>query len=120
VARTEAELSRLPLIGRVILAEIKEKLSALGLTLLPTAQDALMQPMRAFPSWFLRVKCGRCSKTMIHNEAHMSERQRGMVLRVLLSRMRHQGCGGLPAKAELLTGVEGVASHPVRRIVLLG
>jgi hypothetical protein len=33
--------------------------------------------------------------------------------------MRHDGCGGLPAKAELLTGIEG-ASRPVRRIVLRG
>ena len=32
--------------------------------------------------------------------------------------MRHDGCGGLPAKAELLTGIEGVSSRPVRRIVL--
>jgi hypothetical protein len=30
------------------------------------------------------------------------------------------GYGGLPAKAELLTGIEDVSSRPVRRIVLLG
>jgi hypothetical protein len=47
-------------------------------------------------------------------------RQRGMVLRVLLSRMRHDGCGGRAGRAELLTGIEGVSSRPVRRIVLLG
>jgi hypothetical protein len=34
--------------------------------------------------------------------------------------MRHDGYGGLAAKAELLTGIEGVSSRPVRRIVLLG
>jgi hypothetical protein len=28
----------------------------------------------------------------------MTERQRGMVLQVLLSRMRHQGCGGRPGQ----------------------
>jgi len=33
--------------------------------------------------------------------------------------MRHDGCGGLAAKAELLTGIEGVSSRPVRRIVML-
>jgi hypothetical protein len=33
-------------------------------------------------------------------------------------RMRHGGCGGLAAKAELLTGIEGVSNRPVRRIVL--
>ena len=31
--------------------------------------------------------------------------------------MRHDGCGGREAKAELLTGIEGVCSRPVRRIV---
>jgi hypothetical protein len=46
--------------------------------------------------------------------------QRGMVLRVLLSRMRHDGCGGRAGRAELLTGIDGVSSRPVRRIVLLG
>jgi hypothetical protein len=53
------------------------------------------------------------------NESHMTERQRGMVLRVLLSRMRHDGCGGRAGRAELLTGIDGVSSRPVRRIVLL-
>jgi hypothetical protein len=43
------------------------------------------------------------------NEAHAPERQRDMPIRVLLARARHDGCGGLPAKAELLTGIEGVS-----------
>jgi len=30
--------------------------------------------------------------------------------------MRHDGCGGRAAKAELLTGVDGVSSRPVRKI----
>jgi hypothetical protein len=55
----------------------------------------------------------------MHNEAHLSAHQRGMVLRVLLSRMRHDGCGGRAARVELLTGIEGVSSRPVRRIVLI-
>ena len=40
-------------------------------------------------------------------------------LRTVIARMRHDGCGGLAAKAELLTGIEGVSSRPVRRILLL-
>jgi hypothetical protein len=36
----------------------------------------------------------------------------------LLARMRHDGCGGRAAKVELLTGLEGASSRPVRRIVL--
>jgi hypothetical protein len=42
-----------------------------------------------------------------------------MVLRVLISRMRHEGCGGKAGKVELLTGIEGTSSRPVRRIVLM-
>jgi hypothetical protein len=36
----------------------------------------------------------------------------------ILARMRHDGCGGQAARAELLTGIEGASSRPVRRIVL--
>jgi hypothetical protein len=32
--------------------------------------------------------------------------------------MRHDGCGGRPQFAELITGIPG-ASRPVRRIVLM-
>jgi hypothetical protein len=32
--------------------------------------------------------------------------------------MVHDGCGGRTAKAELLIGIDGVSSRPVRRIVL--
>jgi hypothetical protein len=52
------------------------------------------------------------------NEAHASEAQRNTRLRDLLGRARHEGCGGRAARAELLTGVDGVGSGPVRRIVL--
>jgi hypothetical protein len=31
--------------------------------------------------------------------------------------MRHDGCGGRKGRAELLTGIEGVSSRPVRKIV---
>ena len=37
----------------------------------------------------------------------------------ILARMRHDGCGGRAGKAELLTGIDGVSSRPVRRIVLI-
>jgi hypothetical protein len=85
-----------------------------------TPQETMQQPMRAFPSWFLRIECNRCGKPVMHNEVHMTQHQRGMVPRVLLSRMRHDGCGGGVGRAELLTGIDGVSSRPVRRIVLLG
>ena len=39
------------------------------------------EPFRAFPSWFLRVTCDRCGKVLVHDAEHMTERQRGIVLR---------------------------------------
>ena len=43
-----------------------------------------------------------------------------MLIRDIIARMRHDGCGGRAGKAELLTGIEGVSIRPVRRIALLG
>ena len=83
---------------------------------LPTGAEALDEPFNAFPSWFLRVTCERCGQERMFNEAHSA--QAHMKLRDILSRMRHDGCGGRAGKAELITGIEGVSSRPVRRIVL--
>jgi hypothetical protein len=41
-----------------------------------------------------------------------------MLIRDILKRMRHYSCGGRAGKVELLTGIEGASSRPVRRIVL--
>jgi hypothetical protein len=65
------------------------------------------------------MRCDRCGKDSMLNEAHMGEHRRGMALRVLISRMRHEGCGGRAGRAELLTGIDGASSRPVRRIVLM-
>jgi hypothetical protein len=35
-----------------------------------TPADALGQPFRAFPSWFLRIERERCGKATMLNEAH--------------------------------------------------
>ena len=51
------------------------------------------------------------------NEAHAA-RWRDRSLRDIIARMRHDGCGGRAGKAELLTGIEGASSRPVRKIVL--
>jgi hypothetical protein len=37
---------------------------------------------------------------------------------MLESLLRPSGCGGLAGRAELLTGIEGASSRPVRKIVL--
>jgi hypothetical protein len=85
---------------------------------LPTPQEAMLQPMRAFPSWFLRITRDRCGKDRMVNEAHAPQRDRP--IRDLIAKMRHDDCGGHAGKAALLTGIEGISSRPVRRIVLRG
>jgi hypothetical protein len=42
-----------------------------------------------------------------------------MSIRDIIARMRHDGCGGWAGRVELLTGIEGVSSRPVRRNVVL-
>jgi hypothetical protein len=68
------------------------------------------------PSWFLRIECDRCGKVQMVSEAHM--KRGAMPIRDIIARIRHDGCGGLAAKAEPLTGIEGASSRPVRKIVL--
>jgi hypothetical protein len=51
------------------------------------------------------------------NETHAV--QRDMLLRAIIAKMRHDGCGGRPGRVELFTGIEGASSRPVRRIVLI-
>ena len=83
---------------------------------LPSGAEALDEPFNAFPNWFLRAECDRCGKVQMVNQAH--QRWDAMPVRDILDKMRHDGCGGLAGKAELLTGIEGVSSRPVRRVVL--
>ena len=94
-------------------------LPSYGTALLPTRDEALAAPFRAFRSWFLRIECERCGRERYAVEPHttiagLGDRRIGD----LLARMRHDGCGGRPAFAELVTGIPG-ASRPVRRIVLI-
>ena len=58
----------------------------------------------------------RCDE-QLYNEAHSS--QRSMLIRDIIAKMRHDGCGGMAEKVELLSGIEGVSSRPVRKIVLI-
>ena len=83
---------------------------------LPSPLEALNEPLRSFPSWFLRIECDRCGKVQLINQIHVPHDE--LPIRQILARMRHDGCGGRAAKAELLTGVEGVSNRPVRKIVL--
>jgi hypothetical protein len=74
---------------------------------LPSGAEALDQPFRAFPSWFMRITCDRCGKDRMLNEAHMAHGD--MLIRDIVARMRHDGCGGRAGE---------VSSRPVRKIVL--
>ena len=83
---------------------------------LPTGEQALDETLRAFPSWFLRIVCDRCGKERLISETYLIYGE--MPIRDIVARMRHDGCGGRAGRVELLTGIEGVSSRPVRRIVL--
>jgi hypothetical protein len=58
---------------------------------LPTPAEALGEPFRAFPSWFLRITCDRCGKIQMVNETHTP--QGYMLIRDIIARLRHDGCG---------------------------
>jgi len=38
---------------------------------LPTPAEPLTEPLRALPSWFLRIVCERCGKERMLSETHM-------------------------------------------------
>jgi hypothetical protein len=80
---------------------------------LPTPAEALAEPFAAFPSWFLRIICDRCGQLRMFSETHSA--QRDMLVRDIIARMRHDGCGGRPGRVELLTGVEGASSRALNR-----
>ena len=84
---------------------------------LPAGAEAMHEPFAAFPSWLMRIRCDRCGKDRFLVETHFDRRD--MLLRDIIKRMRHDACGGRAGKVELLTGIEGVTSRPVRRIVLM-
>jgi hypothetical protein len=77
----------------------------------------LDEPFGAFPSWFMRITCDRCCKDRMLNEAYTAHRD--LPIRTILDRMRHDGCGGRAGRVELLTGIEGASSRPVRKILLV-
>jgi hypothetical protein len=86
---------------------------------LPSRAEALAAPLRAFLSWYLRIECARCGRERYLVETHATIAGLGdRIIGDILDRMRHDGCGGRPQFAELITGIPG-ASRPVRRIVLI-
>jgi hypothetical protein len=51
------------------------------------------------------------------NETHTAHRE--MSIRGIIAKMSHDGCGGMAARVELLTGIEGASSRPVWKIALI-
>jgi hypothetical protein len=51
------------------------------------------------------------------SETHAA--QGDMLIRDIIARMRHDGCGGWPGRVELLTAIDAASSRPVRKIVLI-
>ena len=43
---------------------------------LPTGEQALNEPFRAFPSWFIRIVCERCGKERMLSETHIATGRR--------------------------------------------
>ena len=64
----------------------------------------------------MRITCDRCGKDRVLSETHTTHRD--MPIRDIIARMRHDGCGGRVGKVELMTGIDGASSRPVRKIVL--
>jgi hypothetical protein len=87
---------------------------------LQSRDKALTAPLRAFPSWYLRMECGTFARERYLSETHRTFA--GWVdLRVgdFIKRLRREGCGGAPKLVELATGIPG-SGVQVRRIVLVG
>jgi hypothetical protein len=87
---------------------------------LPSPAEALAEPLRAFPSWYLRMECAACGRERFLSETHMTLAGYGdQRLGDLVRRMRHDGCGGAPARVELVSEVPGVSGRPMRRVALV-
>jgi hypothetical protein len=74
---------------------------------LPAPAEALREPFSAFPS---RIEWDRCGKVQMVNESQAKWRERA--LRDILARMRHDGCGGLAAKAGTVDRRRGGVQSP--------
>ena len=77
---------------------------------LPDRATALAAPLRAFPSWHIRIECATCGRERCLDETNLTiaghgDRRVGDLIR----RLKHEGCGGRPKLVELITGIPGGA-----------
>jgi hypothetical protein len=87
---------------------------------LPGRSEALRSPLKAFPRWYLRVRCERCDQERYVSQAQLIRKGLGdEPVRLFIGRLRHEGCGGRPKTVELVTDMPGLSREPVRRIGLV-
>jgi hypothetical protein len=87
---------------------------------LPDRATALEAPLRAFPSWYLRVECATCGRERYLAETHLTIAGHGdRRVSDLIRRLKHEGCGRKPKLVEFITGIPGSSAWQ-RRIVLAG
>ena len=67
-----------------IAARLRPNYGGYGNDPLPTGAEALDEPLRAFPSWFLRIVCGRWGKVRMISETHMAQGE--MLIRDIVDR----------------------------------
>ena len=85
---------------------------------LPSRDETLAAPLRAFPSWFLRIECARYGREKYTAERHATLADRSnRIIGEIIEWMWHDGCGGQAGLVELITSIPG-ASRPVPRIIL--
>lgn len=87
---------------------------------LPSAWEALVAPLSAFPSWLIRIECERCGGDQLTDQSQLPlGAQKAMVCEVVAC-IRHKDCGGSAKLIELISGIEGsTMATPARRIRLM-
>ena len=84
---------------------------------LPTGAEALDEPFARSP----RGSCASPATAAARTGWSTRRTPRSATCRSVPSstEMRHDGCGGRAGRVELLTGIEGASSRPVRKIMLI-
>jgi hypothetical protein len=83
----------------------------------PTGAEAMDEPLQRLP---VMVSAHRVRSLRQGADGQPGAPNGTTPIRDIIAKMRHDGCGGRAGKEELLTGIEGVSSRPMRKIVLLG
>jgi hypothetical protein len=72
--------------------------------------DDCSEPLRAFPSWLLRVECERRGALRMISETHTP--RGALTIREIRAHMRRDGCGGWPGRVERPYPMTGLDPKP--------